>query len=184
MFINIINIDKKYLYHNLHCNRKNVTFFNYNNKAFLINNTNFKSHFSFQSWTYFNSRIFGLNNNIIKYFLSFIGCHTNIFFTDLEEYSFSLFRSLLKYYNDYFSLSWYLLLLYERSILLPFTYRGSRYLKKLPSRGQRTRSNYENSKKRRDLPYYEHFKKRLTSSYKDAHFPSWRRMEYFYFHRF
>lgn len=182
--LNIINIDKKFLYHNIYCNKKNVTFFNYNNKSYVINNIVFKSHFTYHSWTYFHSRIFGLNTNITKYFLSFIGCNSNILFTDLEEYSFNLFRSLLKYYNDYFSLSWYLLLLHERSLLMPFLYRGSRYLKHFPSRGQRTRSNYESSKKRKELPYYEHFKKRLTTSYKDTFFPSWRKMEYFYFHRY
>lgn len=104
--------------------------------------------------------------------MSFIGCNSNIHYTDLEEYTFLFLRSFLKYYNDYFSLSWYLLFLKERSFLLPLLYKGNRYIKKLPSRGQRTRSNYENSKKRKEKPSFSNFKKRLTNSYKDIHFPS------------
>lgn len=47
--LNIINIDKKFLYHNIYCNKKNVTFFNYNNKSYVINNIVFKSHFTYHS---------------------------------------------------------------------------------------------------------------------------------------
>lgn len=56
--------------------------------------------------------------------------------------------------------------------MLPLLYKGMRYSKKLPSRGQRTRSNYESSKKRKEKPSFIHFKKRLTNSYKEEHFPS------------
>lgn len=180
----IINIDKKYIYHNFFCNKKNTTFFHHNNKIYYINTLSFKNHSSFQSWIYFSSKIFGLNKNIIVYLLSFIGCHRNIIYTDLEEYVFMFLKCFLKHYNDYFSLSWYLTYLKERSYLLPLLYKGNRYIKKLPSRGQRTRSNYENCKNRKYKSSYNDFKKRLTNIYKDTYFPSWKKMENFYFHRY
>lgn len=180
----IIKIDQKYIYHNFYCNQKNISFFFYNKKMHIINNIHFKNHSYFQNWVYFCSRVFGFNKNILKYFLSFIGCNKNIYYTNLEEHSFLFIRSFLKYYNDYFSLSWYLLFLKERSFLLPLLYRGFRYIKKLPSRGQRTRSNYETSKKRKEKYSFNSFKKRLTNSYKDLNFPNWKKIESFYFYRY
>jgi hypothetical protein len=180
----IINIDKKYHFHNYYCNQKNTTFFFYNKKIQIINNLNFKSHSSFQSWIYFSSKFFGFNKNILKYFLNFVGLHKNVFFTNLDEISFLYLKSFFKYYNNYFSLNWYLIFLKERSLLLPLLYKGFRYSKKLPSRGQRTRSNYKNTKKRKEKPLYNEFKKSLTNSYINSHFPNWKLIDTFYFHRF
>lgn len=184
LFKNIITIDKKYLYHNLSCNKKNVTFFFYNRKIHLINNLTFKKHNSYQCWTYFYSRLFGFNKNISSYFLSFIGYNKNIIFTNSDEYFFLFFKSFLKFYSDYFSLSWFLTYLKQRAYLLPLLSKGYRFFKKYPSRGQRTRSNFRNSKKRIDKNTYFSVKKKLTNHYKYIHYPSWKEINSFYFHSY
>jgi hypothetical protein len=89
----------------------------------------------------------------------------------LDEFFFILFKSFLKNYSDYLSLSWFLLYLKQRSFLLPLLFRGVRYLKRLPSRGQRTCSNYNTNKNRKDNRNYFSFKKKLTNHYKSVNFP-------------
>ena len=181
---NIIKIDKKYIYHNLYCNKKNTAYFFYNEKIQMINNLNFKTHSFFQNWIYLFTKVYGFNKNTKVYFLNFVGCNKNVLFTDLDECIFLFFKSFSKYYNDYFSLNWYLIFLKERSFLLPLLHKGVRYIKKLPSRGQRTRSNYESIKKRIEKPSYESFVKRLTNAYINENFPNWNQLYQFYFHRF
>ena len=40
----VLDIDTKYLYHNVSCNKKNITFFFYNKKVHMTNNLMFKKH--------------------------------------------------------------------------------------------------------------------------------------------
>lgn len=180
----LIIIDKKYLFHNSYCNKKSTTFFFFNKKLQNINNLNFKKPLNFNTWSYYFSKNYGFNKNCLHYFLSYIGVHKDILYTDLDEYTFLYLKSFFKYFYEYFSLSWYLIFLKERSNLLPLFYKGNRYLKKLPSRGQRTHSNYKNSKTRTNTPLYNVFIKRLTNVYKSTNFPTWKQIDSFYFHRF
>ena len=45
----IITLDKKYIYHNSYCNKKNSTFFFFNKKIQLINNLNFKKPLTYNT---------------------------------------------------------------------------------------------------------------------------------------
>ena len=182
--LKLIKIDKKFLYHNISCNKKNITFFFYNKKIHYINNLNFKNHNYFQCWTFVFSRLFGLNKNISFYFLHFIGYNKNIIFTNVDHSYFLFLKSFLRFYSDYFSLSWFLTYLKQRALLLPLLIKGIRFLKKVPCRGQRTKSNYNNSKKRIDHGTYWKVKKNLTNDDKWMHYPSWKEMDTFYFHKF
>lgn len=161
------------------CQKKNITFFFYNKK---INIKYLKS--TYKTRLFFASKMFGWNKSMFELFFHYTGCHKEILYTNLDEYSFLFLKSFLKYYDSYFSLNWYLLFLKERSVVLPLLSRGQRYIKKLPSRGQRTRSNYETNKQRREKLSYKLFQKRLTNAYKTKHFPNWKNMDFFYFHKY
>lgn len=183
LFLNQIIIDKKFLYHNASCNKKNVTFFFHNKKVHLINKLSFKRHHNFQCWKYLCSKVFGFNNNISSYILKFIGYNKKIMFTDLDEYYFFIFKSFLRCYSDYLSLSWFLIYLKQRRVLLRFFFRGYRFNKRLPSRGQRTWSNNKTSK-HRTIIGFRGFKRKLKRDYRALHFPNWKEINSFYFHRF
>lgn len=180
----LIQFDKQYIYYNNQLNKKNVTFFFYNKKSHLINNNNFNKPGNYQNWSYLCSRIYGLNKRLINYLIPFLGYNKNVLFTNIDEYYFLFFKHFLKNNSSYFSLSWYVLYLKQRTSLLPLLIKGIRFLKKLPSRGQRTRSNYNTSKKMNKKISYSSFKKKLNKRNLNIRFPNWKQIESFYFHRF
>jgi len=185
VYTNLIPFDKKHMYSNNTFNKKNITFFFFNKKNYLINNNNFKKHGDYQNWKFFCSRLFGFNKKLLIYILPFLGYNKNIFYTDTDETYFIFFKYFLKYYCDFFTLSWFLIYLKQRVNLLPLLIKGIRFIKKLPCRGQRTHSNYHTSKKKK-TPKFNllSFKKKLNKRTLLVKFPNWKQIDSFYFHRF
>ena len=109
--------------------------------------------------------------NIVQYILPFLGYNKNIKFTDVEEYFFIVFKHLLYLKSNYFALSWFLLSLEQRKSVLPLLIRGIRYIKNLPSRGQRTHSNYRTAHNNKKV-HYNVFIKKLNKRYIATNFPS------------
>jgi len=181
---NNIASNPNFYYINNSCNKQNIAFFFYSKPYYLTFSNSFNKHSNFQNWGYLCSRIYGLNKKTICYILSFLGYNKNILFTNLDESFFIFFKHLLRIKSDFFSLNWFLTYLKERTYLLPLLLKGMRYIKKLPCRGQRTHSNYNNSKKRKNIIDYFNFKKKLNNVYISRYFPGYNQIESFYFHRF
>jgi len=179
-----ISFDFKYIHNLVFQNKKKTTFFFYNKKKIYLNNSNIILHGSYQNWSYFFYRIYGLNKKSLYYILNFFGYNKNILFTNTDEFFFICFKYLFKLMFDYFSLNWYLIYLKQRDLLLPLLYKGIRFLKKYPCRGQRTNSNYRTSKKRKNINSYSNFYKKLDNVLLNAKYPSWKNIETFYFHRY
>ena len=166
-----INKNEKDFFINSKLNKKHITFFFLNESFFFITDATFKNHSKFQNWIFLCSRIYGFNKNIVSQLLPYVGCNKNILFTNVDEIFFIFFKHFLRQFSDFFSLSWYLTYLKQRTFLLPLLFKGMRYIKKLPCRGQRTRSNYNISHKRKNIINYFSFKKKLNNIFISKYYP-------------
>lgn len=165
-------------------NQINIAYFFFDKKVHLINSDTYEKHKNYQCWTNHLKCFFGFNRNFLFYMLPILGYNRNILFTNTDEYYFTCFKYLLRYYGYYFTLSWYFLYLRQRHFILPLFDRGIRFYKKLPCRGQRTKSNYKNSRKVNKNVNLSFFKKKLNKRFIIKKFPSFNEMHLFYFHRF
>jgi hypothetical protein len=102
----------------------------------------------------------------------------------VEESFFISLKWLLKNFIDFFTLSWYILYLNQRTYFLPLLRKGLRFIFKYPSRGQRTRSNYRTINKSPKLMNVKRFRQKITSEYVVTKYPNWTNLKTFYFHRF
>lgn len=174
------NIDKKK--NKLHS--KNVTYFFFNKDIQIMSKNSFKKHGHYQKWTYFFKRLFGMNKNILKYILPYWGIHKHSLYTTTDEYFFIYFKYILRNYSDFFSLSWFLLYIKQRTYLLTLLIKGIRFIKHLPSRGQRTRSNYKTVRMHNTDYNYSVYKKTINKHTVTIKYPSWKQTASFYFHRY
>lgn len=152
--------------------KKYVSYFFFNKDIHIVHDDNFKRHGHYQKWTYFYSRLLGINEKLNAYWLPYFGYHKSIQFTTTDEYFFIYFKYLLSKFADYFTLSWLILYMKQRRQLLPVFIRGIRYLKRLPSRGQRTRSNYSTVSNSTLVTTYEHFKRNVNKQTLHLIYPS------------
>lgn len=166
----------------LKINKKSTTFCFYIEPIKITNISSYERPHSHKIWENFFIQIYGFDFKLCNYIIKFIGYHKNILYTNLDECFFLYFKSFFKKYEEHLSVKLYMASLQIRT-KLRFLYKGIRFFQNYPSRGQRTRSNFNTSANRRAPMKYWVFKKFITESYLSKVFPNWNNMKSFYFHR-